>query len=302
MNTSRFFTLAALILFFWLVYRERLIMSQFIVLISSFNILWLLLIVALVLIYYWVYSLMIGEACAIMDHRSRPGQNYRTSFIIVTLNLAFPTAGLAGVIPLKKLIRAADNSSTIAVVCFILVTGSNFLVTMLSVIVTPLILHFNFTGLYREYYLALYGVLWLLLIGLLLLLWAIRRSGRLNNIIRHVISHPRSLALLLLGALFSNAIAIVLLALILLALGAHAPLSVVVIGYSLMALVWYISPTPQGIGVVESVGAITLMKLGQPAAIAFSAPLLYRGFIQWLPALIGLVAMRRRGLFARIKQ
>lgn len=302
MKFSRIFTLVALVFFFWLVYRERLIMSQFVVLISSFSIFWLLLIVALVLTYYWVYSLMIGEACLIMDHRSRPGQNYRTSFIIVTLNLAIPTAGLAGVIPLKKMINAAGNSSTIAVVSFILITGCNFLVTMLLVIVTPLILHFNFTGLYREYYLALYGVLWLLLIGLLLLLWAIRRSGRLNDIIRHVIRHPKNLARLLLGALFNNSIAIVLLALILMALGASVQLPAVVIGYSIMALVWYISPTPQGIGVVESVGAVTLMRLGQPAAIAFSAPLIYRGFIQWLPALIGLVAMRRRGLFARIRK
>jgi len=60
-------------------------------------------------------------------------------------------------------------------------------------------------------------------------------------------------------------------------------------GYSIGYLFRIISPTPQGIGIVEGIMPYVFNSLGIDLALATIVTLIYRGITIWLPALIGFV-------------
>ena len=60
-------------------------------------------------------------------------------------------------------------------------------------------------------------------------------------------------------------------------------------GYSIGYLFRIISPTPQGIGIVEGVMPYVFGTFGIDIALATIVTLIYRGISIWLPALIGFV-------------
>ena len=63
-------------------------------------------------------------------------------------------------------------------------------------------------------------------------------------------------------------------------------------GYAIGFVFWVVSPTPQGIGVVEGVMALVYTSLGVPAP-AVLAVLTFRGLTFWLPLLIGFFLLHR---------
>jgi phosphatidylglycerol lysyltransferase len=65
-----------------------------------------------------------------------------------------------------------------------------------------------------------------------------------------------------------------------------------VAGYAMGILFWIVSPTPQGIGVVEGVMTLVFTSLGVPAAVATTVTLAFRGLTFWLPLLIGFIILR----------
>ncbi len=73
----------------------------------------------------------------------------------------------------------------------------------------------------------------------------------------------------------------------------NVSLGLVVIGYATIILFWVLAPTPQGIGVVEGVGALVLTSLGIPGAVSAAVILIFRGLNLWLPAVIGLILLHR---------
>ena len=64
-------------------------------------------------------------------------------------------------------------------------------------------------------------------------------------------------------------------------------------GYAIGFVFWVVSPTPQGIGVVEGVMALVYTSLGVPGASAVLAALTFRGLSFWLPLLIGFTLLQR---------
>jgi phosphatidylglycerol lysyltransferase len=74
----------------------------------------------------------------------------------------------------------------------------------------------------------------------------------------------------------------------------HYPIQLwaLVAGYAMGILFWIVSPTPQGIGVVEGVMTLVFTSLGVPAAVAATVTLAFRGLTFWLPLLIGFVILR----------
>jgi uncharacterized protein (TIRG00374 family) len=65
--------------------------------------------------------------------------------------------------------------------------------------------------------------------------------------------------------------------------------------YSIIFLFSVVSPTPQGIGIVEGLAQIGAISLGIPSEIALVGILTYRAVVVWLPALLGLIVFRRQG-------
>lgn len=87
--------------------------------------------------------------------------------------------------------------------------------------------------------------------------------------------------------LSAHFIELLVLFLLFLAFGHFITPGVLFAGYSIGVLFWIISPTPQGIGVVESVMPLVFVSLGVDIGVATLVTLTFRGLTIWLPALLG---------------
>lgn len=81
-----------------------------------------------------------------------------------------------------------------------------------------------------------------------------------------------------------------------LSLGFDPLYRVLISGYAIGMMFVVISPTPNGVGFVETSMALAYTSLGLPGAAAATVTLIYRGFSFWLPLFIGFLALQRRHL------
>jgi uncharacterized protein (TIRG00374 family) len=93
-------------------------------------------------------------------------------------------------------------------------------------------------------------------------------------------------------ALNSKALLICVLAFTFLALGTPFSVGTLVGGFSISYLFIIVSPTPSGVGVVESILPVALTGLRVKWAAAVLITLVYRAVTFWFPLLIGGVAFR----------
>ncbi len=103
---------------------------------------------------------------------------------------------------------------------------------------------------------------------------------------------PRDLALPLLLTLSNKALLITILALIFLAFKVTFTLGTLLAGFGLAYLFVIVSPTPNGIGVVEGIVPFYLTSLRVPFEAATVVTLAFRGVTFWLPFLIGMASFR----------
>jgi glycosyltransferase 2 family protein len=71
-------------------------------------------------------------------------------------------------------------------------------------------------------------------------------------------------------------------------------------GYGVGMLMWVVSITPHGVGVVEGVMTLLYVSLGVPAQAAAVVVLAFRGLTFWLPLGLGFFMMRRLQSFKRV--
>ena len=76
-------------------------------------------------------------------------------------------------------------------------------------------------------------------------------------------------------------------ALLFLAFGYLVPFTTLLTGYSLMLVFWIVTPTPQGVGIVEVVTPAIFASMGIPVEIATLAVLSFRAFNLWMPVVVG---------------
>ena len=97
-------------------------------------------------------------------------------------------------------------------------------------------------------------------------------------------------------ALGGEGLAMILLGAIFLAFRQPISPAAIVVGVSMSTLFSVVSPTPLGIGLAEGAVALVLTTLNIPIESAVVISLTYRGFIVWLPMLIGFIALQAVGL------
>ncbi len=97
-------------------------------------------------------------------------------------------------------------------------------------------------------------------------------------------------------ALSNKTLLIFILFLVFLAFKAPITLGTLVAGFSVAYLFLIISPTPQGIGVVEGALTLSLSSMYVPLGTAALISLAYRGLTFWLPLGLGLLAFRHLSL------
>ncbi len=93
-------------------------------------------------------------------------------------------------------------------------------------------------------------------------------------------------------ALNSKAMLLCVLAFTFLALGTPFSVGTLVGGFSVCYLFQIISPTPSGVGMVESLMPVALNSLRVPWAAAVLITLVYRAVTFWAPLLVGAIALR----------
>jgi len=103
---------------------------------------------------------------------------------------------------------------------------------------------------------------------------------------------PRELVLPMLLAFSNKALLISILALIFLAFSVQFTIGTLLAGFGMAYLFVIVSPTPNGIGVVEGIMPFTLTTLRVPLEAATVVTLAFRGITFWLPFLIGMFSFR----------
>lgn len=73
-------------------------------------------------------------------------------------------------------------------------------------------------------------------------------------------------------------------------------------GYTMTILFLIVSPTPNGIGIVETLMPIIYVSMGLPAPEAAVISFAFRGITFWLPLLIGFFLLRRLKMFSHSEQ
>ncbi len=122
--------------------------------------------------------------------------------------------------------------------------------------------------------------------------WVERNATEYTDASAAIARYPKRLARTL-GILFvAHLVDLTSLYVLFLAFQYPIHLGALVAGYAMGILFWIVSPTPQGIGVVEGMMTLVFTSLGVPAAVAATVTLAFRGLTFWLPMLIGFIILR----------
>jgi glycosyltransferase 2 family protein len=129
--------------------------------------------------------------------------------------------------------------------------------------------------------------------------WAEKHTQEFRDAAVAVRRDPRRLLSPLVVALLMRSADLVSLAAIFLAFHERIHAGFLFAGYAMTILFWIISPTPEGIGVVEGVMTLTFASFGVPSATAALVAIAYRGLAFWIPLLAGFVALHHVKTFDR---
>jgi len=132
--------------------------------------------------------------------------------------------------------------------------------------------------------------------------WSERNAAEFIETSHRLVAQPRHLlrtVLISVGAHIANLTSLYA---VFLAFHEQVSFPVLIAGYAMTMLFWIVSPTSNGIGIVEGLMPIMLVSLGIPSASAAIVSLTYRGIGFWLPMIVGFVLLRRLRIFSQAEQ
>ncbi|MCL4541967.1 MAG: flippase-like domain-containing protein, partial [Chloroflexi bacterium] len=127
--------------------------------------------------------------------------------------------------------------------------------------------------------------------------WAEKTTCEFAEAASAVRAHPRRLANTLCAALAAHALDLATLYVLFLAFRHSIDFGPLVAGYAMGILFWIVSPTPEGIGVVEGVMTLVYTSLDVPGSVALVVSVAFRGITFWLPLLLGFLVIRKTESF-----
>lgn len=121
--------------------------------------------------------------------------------------------------------------------------------------------------------------------------WQHSKVNQLNQLTNQLRLKPFNLLQLLTFSLLTHCTYLAILSILFLAF--HSPISFVHVlaGYTTGMVFWIVSPTPQGLGFVESLMPQTFASLGENLTSATLVTLSFRGITLWFPALLGILSL-----------
>lgn len=127
--------------------------------------------------------------------------------------------------------------------------------------------------------------------------WAHESAAEFREAVIAIRAHPNFLTRTLAVALASHLANIACLFFIFLAFHDPVSIGVLVAGYAMGILFWVVSPTPQGIGVVEGIMTLVFASLQVPVERAAVIAIAFRGLTFWIPLGLGFIMLRRTKTF-----
>lgn len=289
---------------------------------------WIAVAAVLQVLYYLIYSALYQSSFDTVEVRSRTGELLPLVLASLFVNVAAPIGGAGGGALFVDDAARRGESPARATAGVLLVLIADFGAFLF--ILMPGMAHLFLQHALQPYELIGAGILLAMTLGLVALLtiglwqpwwlililrWVQRLANGAGRILRRrpflaedfadrtaqdfteaaraIRRHPGRLARTLLVSLAAHAVDLASLAVLFLAFHERPEAGVLVTGYAMGVLFWIVSPTPQGIGVVEGVMALTYTSLDVPAEQATLIALAFRGLTFWLPLVLGLVWMRR---------
>ncbi|MEZ4729331.1 MAG: flippase-like domain-containing protein [Caldilineaceae bacterium] len=293
---------------------------------------WLLAALGLQLFYYIAYTGVYQFAFATVDVRSTLWELLPVTYASLFANLAAPTGGMAGAALFVDEVTRRGQSRTRATVGVLLMLVIDFGVLSLIVlaslgilwvkrdlafyeVVAALILLLFVLGMAAALTLGLWRPVWLYAgldwlqrkintVGawfrrphLLDTGWSARNADEFQTAAQAMRNRPWLLLGTALVALIAHGLDLASLYSLFLAFDQPVSSGVLLVGYAMTLLFGIVSPTPNGIGVVEGIMPVIYTSLGLPLATATVISLTFRGLTFWLPMLAGFFLLRRLKLF-----
>ncbi len=129
--------------------------------------------------------------------------------------------------------------------------------------------------------------------------WHQKHTDEFIKTARGMAGRPSRLIVAAITALAMHTLSLLSLYTLFLAFNQPASPSILIIGYSMTMLFTIVSPTPSGIGVVETIVPLIYKSVGIPASTAAAIILSFRGLSFWIPLLAGFLLLNRFGRGAR---
>jgi uncharacterized protein (TIRG00374 family) len=297
---------------------------------------WMLVLLATVLecVYHILYSGVYKSAFDVVGVKSRIRELISVHFSCIFINVLAPTGGTAGsLLFVDDASRRGESSSKAA--AGVLLTSAADMSSISLLLIPGLYYLYTKGGLTNLQVVggSIFMLITLVLGGVLLAgVWwpasvsnLIRWFGTLANRISRRILHrdvvseewihkmaadlsgaaeaigkkPKRLARTLGVALASHLTDMCCLAVLFFAFGEHITFGPLMAGYAVAMVFWIVSPTPQGVGVVEGTMALVYKSLGVPPEKAAVVVLAFRGLSFWLPVLVGFLLFRKTKLMER---
>lgn len=123
--------------------------------------------------------------------------------------------------------------------------------------------------------------------------WAAHSSADFIATAIAIRQQPKRLAQAIVISLTAHLLGVATLYLLFIAFNTTAPLTFVMTLYAMTTLFTIVTPTPGGVGVVETVMPAVYVSLGVPLEVGTIINLAYRGITFWLPVFAGFFALRR---------
>lgn len=123
--------------------------------------------------------------------------------------------------------------------------------------------------------------------------WSNSRAQNFVRLSEKLISERRKQLAIFTTAILTHMANLATLYFLFLAFGHFISITPLIIGYSLMILFWIVTPTPQGVGVVETLTPAIFSGMGVPIEAATLAVLGYRFLNLWIPIPLGYYFLHR---------
>ncbi|MGB5051351.1 MAG: flippase-like domain-containing protein, partial [Caldilineaceae bacterium] len=295
---------------------------------------WLLLGLALQGVYYGGLAASYHAALAAVDVPGRLRNIFAVTLAGVYVNTVAPVGGAANAALFVDDAARRGHSRTRAAMgllvqmvadygafCFLLLIGLSVLLQMGSLrwyeIVASLALLLYIGGMTLALTLGLWRPAWLHSVfvyiqrgtnavggwfrhpSLLAEEWSERNAGEFIETSHRLVAQPGHLLRTVLISVAAHIANLASLYAIFLAFHQPVSLQILIAGYTMTMLFWIVSPTSNGVGIVDGLMPVMLVSMGIPSVSAAIVSLTYRGIGFWLPMLVGFVLLRRLRIFSQ---